>query len=185
MNANKRVINKIFLVIAAAVFFATPAAATFEGDIAPAWTATTFQGETYSFPDMVEEKPTVIIFWASWCSYCKAFMPYLKKIEQEYGTDFIQIVAINMKEEQEGESDPGAYIENTGIELTAIKDGDEIAAAYNVRFVPGLMVIGDDGTVLYRRGMSKLPAGQEIAELWYEKVRAVLDQEFEDILAGC
>jgi len=33
--------------------------------------------------------------------------------------------------------------------------------------------------------MSKLPAGQEIAEIWYEKIRAALDQEFEDILSGC
>ena len=185
MNVRKSVITKVAVVMAAAVLFTAPASATFEGDIAPEWTGTTFQGEAYSFPEMVEEKPTVIIFWASWCSYCKAFMPYLKKIEQEYGTDFIQIVAINMKEEQEGESDPAAYIENTGIELTAIKDGDEIAAAYNVRFVPGLMVIGDDGEVLYRRGMSRLPAGEEVAQLWYEKVRAALDQEFEDILAGC
>jgi len=185
MNASKRIINKFIAVIAAAVFFSTPAAAVFEGDTAPAWEGTTFEGETYSFPAMARGKPTVVIFWASWCSYCKAFMPYLKKVEQEYGTDFIEIVAVNMKEEQEGESDPKAYIENTGIALTAIQAGDEIAAAYNVRFVPGLMVLGDDGAVLYRRGMSKLPAGQEIAELWYENVRAALDQELADILAGC
>jgi len=185
MNAINRVSKKIVLSIVAAVVFATPAAAVFEGDTAPSWEGTTFEGETYSFPAMAKGKPTVVIFWASWCSYCKAFMPYLKKVEQEYGTEFIEIVAVNMKEEQEGESDPKEYIENTGIALTAIQDGDEIAAAYNVRFVPGLMVLGDDGTVLYRRGMSKLPAGQEIAELWYEKVRAALDQEFEDILAGC
>ncbi len=181
----KRVSRKLSVVMAAAVFFTTPAAAVFEGDVAPEWTGTTFEGESYSFPAMAKGKPTVIIFWASWCSYCKAFMPYLKKVEQEYGTDFIEIVAVNMKEEQEGESDPKAYIENTGIALTAIQNGDEIAAAYNVRFVPGLMVLGDDGTVLYRRGMSRLPAGQEIAELWYESVRAALDQEFADILAGC
>lgn len=185
MKAMKRIIKRTAVVIATAVVLATPAAATFEGDIAPAFEGTRFDGESYSFPAMARGKPTVMIFWASWCSYCKAFMPYLKKVEQEYGTDFIEIIAVNMKEEQEGESDPKAYIENTGIALTAIQEGDEIAAAYNVRFVPGLMVIGDDGTVLYRRGMSKLPAGQEIAELWYEKVRAALDQEFADILAGC
>jgi thiol-disulfide isomerase/thioredoxin len=184
MNANKRIVNKIILLIAAAVVFSTPAAAIYEGDVAPAWEATTFQGETYSYPDVTEDKPTVIIFWASWCSYCKAFMPYLKKIEQEYGTDFIEIVAINMKEEQEGESDPGAYIQNTGIDLTAIQEGDEVAAAYNVRFVPGLMVVGGDGTVVYRRSMTKLPAGQKVAELWYEQVREALDVEFET-MAGC
>lgn len=111
-------------------------------------------------------------------------MPYLKKVEQEYGTDFIEIIAVNMQEEQEGESDPKAYIENTGITLTAIQEGEAIAAAYNVRFMPGLMVVGSDGTVVYRRGMTKLPAGQEVAELWYEQVREALDVEFLD-MAGC
>ena len=184
MNANKRVIDKILLVIATTVVFSTPAAAIFEGDTAPAWQATTFEGESYSFPEMSEGKPTVMVFWASWCSYCTAFMPYLKKIEQEYGTDFVEIVALNMMEEQEGGSDPKVYIENTGIDLTAIQEGDAVAADYNVRFTPGLLVVGSDGIVAYRRGLTRLPAGQEVAEVWYEKVREVLDEEFL-LMSGC
>lgn len=165
-----------------AVVWSAPAGAVGQGDVAPPWQATNFQGESVSFPKIVSGKPTVIIFWASWCNYCKAFMPYLKEIQKEFGADSIEIVAVNAKEEQEGDSDPGAYIQNTGIALTAIRDGDEIAAAYGVRFVPGLMVVDSDGIISYRRSRTKLPAGKTIAELWDEQVRTALDAEFID---GC
>jgi thiol-disulfide isomerase/thioredoxin len=176
--------EKIILVIAMAIVWSVPAeAAVGEGDLALPWQATNFQGESVSFPEFVNGKPTVIIFWASWCNYCKAFMPYLKEIQDEFGADSIEIVAVNIKEaDAEEDSDPDAYIKNTGITLTAIRDGEDIAAAYGVRFVPGLMVVDSSGIVAYRRSRTKLPAGKTIAELWDEQVRTALDAEF---IGGC
>jgi thiol-disulfide isomerase/thioredoxin len=52
-----------------------------QGDRAPAWTATTFDGVTARFPELLDGQPTVIVFWATWCSYCKAFMPHLENIQ--------------------------------------------------------------------------------------------------------
>jgi len=177
--------EKIIMVIAMAILWSVPAGAVGKGDLAPPWQATNFQGKSVSFPELVNGKPTVIIFWASWCSYCKAFMPYLNEIQDEYGPDSIEIIAVNFREE-EGElgadSDPDAYIANTGIALTAIRDGEDIAAAYGVKYVPGLMVVDSTRIVSYRRGMTKLPAGKTIAELWDEQVRAALDAEF---MVGC
>ncbi len=39
-------------------------------------------------------KPTVITFWASWCGVCKAEMPDIQRIYEEYG-DKINIMMIN------------------------------------------------------------------------------------------
>lgn len=182
MKITKFLSINIIIIIAAAIIWSIPAEAARPGDLAPSWQATSFQGEAVSFPEMVDGKPTVMIFWASWCSYCKAFMPYLKDIQEEYEDD-IEIIAVNFREAEGGESDPDAYVRQTGIEMTTIRDGEVIAAAYKVRFVPGLMVVGSDGIVSYRRGKTKLPAGKSIAELWSEQVMDALDDQLD--MGGC
>lgn len=161
------------LLIAAAWFWAMPAFAVDEGEVAPSWQATSFQGESVSFPGLTEGRPTVIIFWATWCPYCKAFMPYLKRIQEDYGADRISIVAINAKE-TDGDTD--AYIDKLGFSVTAIRNGDDIAAEYGVRFIPGLMVVDGGGKVSYRRKSTELPPGKTVAQLWSDRVRAALDR---------
>src|SRR3546814_9228256 len=32
-------------------------------------------------------RPTVVLFWATWCPYCKALMPHLQSMLDEYGND--------------------------------------------------------------------------------------------------
>lgn len=150
-----------------------PASAVGQGDVAPAWQALNLEGETVSFPEVSEGRPTVFIFWATWCPYCKAFMPYLKKIHEDYGAERILIVAVNAKDK---DGDKDAYVNALGFPVVAIREGDAIAADYGIRFIPGLMVVDGNGTVSYRRGSTELPPGQTVAELWSDQVRAALDQ---------
>ncbi len=62
------------------------------------------------------------------------------------------------------------------MEQIAVADGDAIAAAYGVEYIPGLMVIAPDGTVAYRRAWTDLPAGDRVASFWSRQVRRALDQ---------
>ena len=176
--------KNIIVVFTTFIICSMSAHAVRPGDTAPQWQAIDFEGQSVSFPELADGKPTIMIFWASWCSYCKAFMPYLKDIQEEYG-DLIEIVAVNFRESEGGESDPDIYLEQTGIAMTAIRSGEDIAAAYRVRFVPGLMVVGSDGVISYRRGKTKLPAGKSIAELWAGQVRDALDDQLMDEMGGC
>jgi len=144
-----------------------------QGDTAPAWSATTFDGRDVRFPELQEGKPTVVVFWATWCSYCKAFMPYLKSIQSDYGSDRINIVTINAKED--GTGNPAQYVDNLDFPMIAVRDGDAIADAYDIEYIPGLMIVGADGVVAYRRAWTDLPAGDTVANLWSLKVRSGLD----------
>ncbi len=143
------------------------------GDRAPAWTGSDVQGGTVSFPAVTGGKPAVVVFWATWCPYCKAFMPYLEAIQRDYAADGVQIVAINAKER--GIGDPVAYLESIGFPVLGILDGDDIAEAYDVQFIPGLMVVDGAGVVSYRRASTDLPAGQSVSAFWAEEVREALD----------
>lgn len=150
------------------------AAAVEEGSVAPQWRATTFDGRTVAFPALAEGKPAVVVFWATWCGYCRAFMPYLQNIAADYAEHGVKIVTINAKEERG--ADPQGYVRALGFKPIAIANGDAIAAAYDVEYIPGLMIVDGDGMVAYRRPWTDLPAGQTVAELWDGQVREALDR---------
>lgn len=145
-----------------------------QGETAPTWTATDFSGNAVSFPSVIDGKPTVMIFFATWCPYCKAFMPYLGRIQKDYGKNKINILAINAKER--GEGDPKAYVEMLDYPVIGVADGDTIAEKYSVRFIPGLMIVDGGGNIYWKRASTDLPAGKTVAELWDEQVREQLDR---------
>lgn len=162
------------LAAALAILWSMPSLSVEQGDQAPAWRGVDFGGETVEFPALLDGKPTVVVFWATWCSYCKAFMPFLESIQNDYGSGQINVLTINAKED--GAGNPAEYIAGLSMETIAVADGDAIAAAYGVEFIPGLMVIAPNGQVAYRRAWTDLPAGERVASFWSRQVRRALDQ---------
>ena len=153
---------------------ALPAWGVEAGDTAPAWVRADAQDREVSFPEVLEGKPAVMVFWATWCPYCKVFMPYLEPILDDYADQGVQVIAINTRED-ESDGDPGAYLADLGFPLMGILEGDEIAADYDVHFIPGLMVVDGTGTISWRRESTDLPPGEELSEFWSAEVRAALD----------
>ena len=144
------------------------------GGAAPTWTGTNLaDGQTLSFPALLEDKPAVLVFWATWCPYCKAFMPYAGQIQADYKEYGVHIVTFNAKER--GEGDPLAYVQSLDFPMVAIADADAIAELYGVKYIPGLMVVDGSGHFRYLRGWTDLPAGKSVAEQWDGEVRAALD----------
>ena len=146
-----------------------------KGDTAPKWVGIDLvSGQQKSFPGILNDKPAVLVFWATWCPYCKAFMPYAGQIQAEYAEHGIQIITFNAKER--GEGDPKAYLDSLQFPLVAIADADSIAENYDVKFIPGLMVVDGEGMITYRRGWTELPAGKKVAEFWASEVRLALNE---------
>ena len=169
-----RALVKLAVTAAAAVLTAWPVHAVEQGDRAPAWMRVDFDGRPVMFPGVLTGRPAVVVFWATWCPYCRAFMPYLEDIQKEYADAGVKIIAINAKED--GREDPKAYVETLGFPVIAIRDGDPIAEAYDVEYIPGLMIVDGEGVVAWRRAWTELPAGREVAELWASQVREQLDR---------
>lgn len=142
------------------------------GDPAPAWQARDMDGELIDFP--VKDRTTVMVYWATWCPYCRVFMPYLSGIEADYADKGVRVLAINTREEEDG--DPVSYIKKNAYKFQTVLNGDNIAKSYSVHYIPGLLIIGRDGQVIYRRKSTDLPAGREVAEFWDSEVRTVLDE---------
>ncbi len=140
----------------------------------PGWRGTDFSGAEIDFPAVLQGKPTVLIFWATWCPYCSAFMPYLGEIQRDYGGDKINILAIDVFED--GVIDAAAYVEALGFPVIAVANGESIAEIYSVYGTPGLMILDGQGNLVWKRASTELPAGKTIAEFWAGQVREQLNQ---------
>ena len=162
----------VIIGLVAAIFWLT-AGAVEQGDAAPHFSATDFDGKPVEFPEAVGGEPAVVVFWATWCPYCKAFMPYLKQIQTDYGARGVKVVTINAKED--GRGNPRAYVDGLGFPQIAVANGDAVAQAYGVKYIPGLLIVDGKGMVAYRRPWTDLPAGKTVAELWDGQVRTALD----------
>ena len=69
------------------------------GNRAPDFELNNLEGQLVSLGDL-RGKPVLINFWATWCPPCRAEMPYLQQIYEEWSDKGLVLLAINI-----GESD--------------------------------------------------------------------------------
>ena len=94
-------------------------------------------------------KPTVVLFWASWCSACKMEMPALQAAHENYG-DQINFVGIDLC--GYGGDDPAeakAVIEGEGYTFDVLYDNDgEAMFAYSAYSIPVTCFINAEGELV-------------------------------------
>ena len=118
--------------------------------IAPDWTLSTPAGQEITLSEEVDDQTTIVLFWATWCPYCKALMPHLQSIRLEYGSD-VKILALSIKDD----GDPVAFIESAAYDFTLLPNGDNVADLYDVRGTPGVFVVDQNRVV--RFDLRRLP----------------------------
>ena len=155
---------------------------------APAFEIAQADGAIYKFPDRLEG-PTIILFWASWCPYCKALMPHLQSILDEYPGQ-VQVLALNFKDDD----DPATYLKQRGFDFYSILHSENVAASWGVKGTPGLFLADRSGLVVFSK--NAIPAvdkpsenGESLkhyqkaaraAPMWAAKLRMALDDLLEN-----
>lgn len=147
-------------------------AAAHKGFLAPGFTLETPEGDSVSLSDF-RGKPVLILLWASWCSVCKATMPGLETVYQDYAPLGFELLAVNMTT-QDTLSSAVNYFDSQNYSYPMLLDRDgSVARDYQMHALPTSVLVGPDGTVLdvvIGSGMSAgylqahlnalLPAGQ-------------------------
>jgi len=127
---------------------------------AVAWQGRGEDGREIRFDPQHLQRPALLLFWATWCPYCKALMPYVQKVYDAAGRDKLDVYAIDFKD---ADGDPVAELKERGQTFTLVRDGDEIAALYGVKGTPGLFLVGRNGEIIYRRISGDAPEKVEAA----------------------
>jgi cytochrome c biogenesis protein CcmG/thiol:disulfide interchange protein DsbE len=131
----------LFLVL---LLVAAPALAA---DRALAWDGIGADARAIRFDPGHLQRPAVLLFWATWCPYCKALMPHLQQVQDDAGKAQLDVYAIDIKDD----GDPVAELRARGQTFTLVLDGDLIAQQYGVQGTPSLLLVDRKGEVIYRR----------------------------------
>ncbi len=107
------------------------------------WTLTNQRGEQVTLSDS-HGKPTMLIFWATWCPFCKKLLPGVEELHEKYQSQGLKIIGVNIKEDWE----PKTYWKNFGYQFDTALEGDEVAKIYGVNGTPGIVFIAPSGKVL-------------------------------------
>lgn len=128
---------------------ALPATALESGDPAPAFTATTIEGEAVQLANHLGKKPVYLKFWATWCQYCVSEMPHLQSVQNRYGEEILVLtVNVGINESVEGVK---RFFRERDLDLTTVFDTDgTLSSSYKIIGTPSHVLIGADGRIEYR-----------------------------------
>jgi thiol-disulfide isomerase/thioredoxin len=123
------------------------------GDKAPAFQATTIDGQKVSLDNPGIEKPVFLVFWATWCPFCESAIPRLKEIYSAYSPKDMTFLAIN----------PGVndslrktqlYVEKHQIPYPVVYDeGGAISKSFGITGVPTVIIVDKKDIVRHRDGI--------------------------------
>jgi len=114
--------------------------ADYQGDD---WTLKNLSGESITLSDY-QGKPTLLVFWATWCPYCKKLLPGIARLDEKYRSQGLKVLAVNIKEDWK----PEIYWRNHEYQFDTVLQGDEVAERYGIRGTPGIVFIAPSGQVL-------------------------------------
>ena len=103
-----------------------------------------------SFSDF-KGKFVYIDLWATWCGPCKAEIPHMKKIEEDYHGKNIVFVSLSLDKPKDAQKwkDYVTKEQLKGIQLMADKDfGSDVAKNYDVNAIPRFLLFDTKGNII-------------------------------------
>lgn len=108
-----------------------------------------YDGKTYKLSDYVGRGKYVLVdFWASWCGPCKAEIPNLIKVYNQYKGNKFEVLGVATWDEPKASL---KTIEQMKIPYPQILNAQRAGSdAYGITGIPQIILFGPDGTILKR-----------------------------------
>ncbi len=114
------------------------------GQTAPDFTLTGLDGQEYRLNDL-RGKVVMVNFWATWCPPCRAEMPDIESLYQDYKDKGVVILGVDLHEE---ESLVRNFVTQGGYHWTFVIDSTgSVAADYHVQVIPTSFFIDRNGVI--------------------------------------
>ncbi|MCC6499345.1 MAG: redoxin domain-containing protein [Anaerolineales bacterium] len=129
----------------AASFAGTPAAPQ-RNFLAPDFSLPTTDGETMRLSDF-RGQAVLVNLWATWCPPCRAEMPAIEKVYNEYKDEGFVVLAIDMTYQDKLSSVPPFVQEHELTFPILLDETGETARAYQLRSLPSSFFIDRNGII--------------------------------------
>lgn len=152
MNLLKQLILVLILVSLQTKFAYAEDEEPGEGQIAPDFTITKFDGQTFKLSEFRGKKSVYLVFWNTWCTYCMKKIPKLKHAQSQLNED-IEIIAVNTGQKDSVKKSL-AFQERFDINYPlAFDHGKKVTDLYGVWGTPTEFIIDIDGVIRHRDGV--------------------------------
>jgi thiol-disulfide isomerase/thioredoxin len=123
------------------------------GELAPDFTALTADNRPVKLSDF-RGRIVLIDFWATWCGPCKAAMPHLEELHQQFQDKGLVVLGVCVWDSRAKFDEWKLFPEVTTTYLKvfdpAARDNSKsIAAPYKVSGIPSFFLVGRDGKILH------------------------------------
>lgn len=137
---NRTSLPAIVLASAVAAALATGAARAVE----PGQPAPDIQAQGPALKDF-KGKLVYLDFWASWCGPCRQSFPWMNEMQEKYGKQGLQILAVNVDAKR---TDADKFLAEVPAKFAVAYDASGASPkAYQIKTMPTSILIGPDGTV--------------------------------------
>lgn len=112
---------------------------------APDFTLKDVAGNEVKLSDY-QGKVVLLVFSTTWCSYCRAEVPHLKKLYAKYQSKGLVLLNIDI---QESQKKVASFVAKNKISYPVLLDEDgKVSLAYGIQGVPTTVLINKEGIIL-------------------------------------
>jgi len=118
------------------------------GTPAPDFTLESLDGKNTSLSDF-HGKAVLVNFWATWCGPCKIETPWLVELQNQYGSQGLQVVGVAM--DDSGKDEIAKFAKDMGVNYPVLIGKEAVGDAYGgVPALPESFFVGRDGKIVDR-----------------------------------
>ncbi|MCE5265750.1 MAG: TlpA family protein disulfide reductase [Deltaproteobacteria bacterium] len=126
-----------------------PAAKAELTEKAPDFVLKDLNGRKFRLSDFRGKQTVLIIFSATWCTFCKEEIPHFKAIHAAYAKQGLEMVNIDIQEPRERVA---KFTAKQGLPYRVLLDEDgTVGGIYDIRGVPSMVLVDPKGNILCRQ----------------------------------
>jgi thiol-disulfide isomerase/thioredoxin len=113
---------------------------------------------------------TVVDFWATWCAPCRASMPRVQRVWQEYSSRGADLFSVNTDDPGDNrEAAVKEFLLKNGLQFPVVLDDGTATSAFSVANLPTMLVLDQQARVVWNHVGELTGSGEK-------ELRVVLDR---------
>ncbi|MCK5378820.1 MAG: TlpA family protein disulfide reductase [Acidobacteria bacterium] len=108
------------------------------------------KGQAVELQQLTDGRPTLLVFWATWCGPCRAEIPRINEAHRRFGDDGLAVLAVNPGI-RDSLANVRLYVEHFGLQYAVYFDPNQATrSAYELIGTPTIILLDAAGREIQR-----------------------------------